>query len=72
MLSMGDTVKVVRIAPEDATVAEHTSCWLGAVGTIATVPTEGEVWVEFPSTCVRHGATGAVFRLDELEEQPSS
>lgn len=69
-LSVGDTVRVVRIDPEDATVAEHTGCWLGAVGTVTTAPADGECWVEFPTACARHAATGAVFTPDELEAQP--
>jgi hypothetical protein len=71
-LQAGGTVKVVRIDPEDALVAEHTRCWLGAVGTVTAEPTHGEVWVEFPIACSEHGATGAVFRLGELEAQASS
>jgi hypothetical protein len=69
--AVGDSVKVVRIDPEDATVAEHTACWLGAVGTVATAGLGGEYWIEFPTTCDRHKATGAVFTPDELERQPA-
>src|SRR5688572_21290683 len=64
-IQRGDVVRVVRITPEDATVAEHTSCWLGYTGEVSTDPQSGEAWVEFQEACAKHGATGAAFRLEE-------
>ena len=89
MIEKGAKVRVVRLKSDtieeyDPLVYEHTSCFLGQVGTVKTEPVwldyepekgplgqviaKGECWVEFDYRCGRHGETGAVFRVDELEK----
>ena len=68
----------------DPLTYEHTSCFLGQIGVVKTEPVwldsepekgplgkiiaKGECWVEFDHPCNRHGETGAVFRVEELEK----
>ncbi len=68
----------------DPLTYEHTFCFLGLIGTVKTEPVwleyepekgplgkvtaNGECWVEFTTRCKRHGETGAIFNLSELEE----
>ncbi len=79
----GDRVTVVRIDADDDLTREHTSCFLGWTGIVTGDPVwlhsepekgplgrvvaEGECWVEFDHPCVRHGETGGVFQVSELE-----
>ncbi len=71
------------VEQHDPIVLERTSCFLGLTGTVETEPqslpyepekgplgritAEGECWVEFDQPCAKHGDTGAVFTVAELE-----
>lgn len=67
----------------DKLTREHVSCFLGKVGVVKTEPqwlapepekgplgkviAYGECWVEFDEPCAKHGDTGAVYEVAELE-----
>jgi len=67
----------------DELTREHVSCFLGKVGIVKTEPqwlgpepekgplgkiiAYGECWVEFDEPCAKHGDTGAVYEVAELE-----
>lgn len=68
----------------DSLTYEHTSCFFELVGVVKTEPVwldyepekgplgqvaaKGECWVEFDHPCKRHGETGAIFTVNELEK----
>ena len=69
---------------ETEVVREYTGCFLGLMGVVTNEPVwrdpdpkagplgkivaKGECWVEFGRPCRKHGETGAVFTLAELEK----
>ena len=83
-IKKGDKVRVVRIEAEDELTREHMSCFLDWTGIVGTEPTwlpyepekgplgrvvaKGECWVEFSHPCTRHGETGGVFQVNELDK----
>ena len=84
MITKGDKVRVVRIAPDvDELTKEHTSCFLGQIGIVETEPfwlapepgkplglasANGECSVKFDQPCARHNEKSAIFEVNELEK----
>lgn len=84
MIKKGDKVKVIRISADaDELTREHTTCFLGKIGTVRTEPVwlarepgkplglasaDGECWVEFDDACSQHDERGAVFEVNELQK----